>query len=72
MDREETPQAILDSMAGASGVRYTGSGALEQKIESRDKFHYHCNYNKLIDMRSRLRLAWYKILNQNQAANNIT
>ena len=72
MDREESPQGFLDSMTGIGGVRYTGSGASEQKIESRDKFYYHCNYKRLMDMHLRLRLTRYKILNRNQAVENIT
>ena len=72
MDREETTQEILDSMAGVGGVRYIGSGTPEQNIESRDKSKVYCNYNKLSDISFRLRLRQYNILNQHQVAQTLT
>jgi hypothetical protein len=56
-------------MAGGVCISYTGSGPWNKKLNLDGKFYYYCNYNKLVIISFRLRLAGYKILNRSRTAN---
>jgi hypothetical protein len=58
-----------ESMAGGACISYTGSGPWNKNLNLDGKEYYRCNYDKLMNTSSLLRLARYKILNRSQTGN---